>query len=125
VIEIGRRVSAMDYHRLLLQQLDFRGRLHALFNHIDLFAVPVLQMQVPTLEQRANMMDEEIEAVVRFTCPFSMSGHPTISVPCGFDPNGGPISLQLVGPYFGEATLVKVADAFQGATDWHKRHPIP
>jgi amidase len=125
VIELGRSLSAVDYHKLLLQQLDFRSRLHALFNEIHLFAVPVLQMQVPTLEQRAGLTDGEIENMIRFTSPFSMSGHPTISVPCGFGPDRSPISLQLVGPYFGETVLIKVADAFQWETDWHKRQPIP
>lgn len=125
VIEIGRRQRAIEYHKLLLQQLDFRSRLHHLFSNIHLFAVPVLQKQVPTIQEIAAMTDEEIEGVTRFTSPFSMSGHPTANIPCGFARNRSPISLQIVGPYFGEATLIKVGNAFQQNTDWHKQHPIP
>jgi amidase len=125
LIDLGHSLSGLEYQKLLLQQLDFRSRLHALFNDVQLFAVPVLQMQVPTITELAGMPPEAIESVIRFTSPFSSSGHPTIAVPCGFAPGRKPISLQLVGPYFGEATLIKTANAYQQQTDWHKQHPIP
>jgi amidase len=125
VIELGRRLNAIEYHGLQLQLLDFRSRLHALFSDIDLFAAPGMHRQVPTIEQYDGMTPEATEDLVRFASPFSMSGHPTMSFPCGFAANKSPFSLQLVGPHFGEAALIKAADAFQRETDWHKRRPIP
>jgi Asp-tRNA(Asn)/Glu-tRNA(Gln) amidotransferase A subunit family amidase len=91
---------------------------------IHCFAVPVLAMPVPTVKAMEHMDDEAIENIVRFTSPFAISGHPAIALPCGFTGNRGPISLQLVGPYFGEAPLIKFANAFQQQTDWHKRRPV-
>ena len=104
---------------------SFRSRLHALFNDIHVLVVPALQTQVPTAEEYARLTDEMIMDLIRFASPFSMSGHPTITLPCGFASGRSPISMQLVGPYFGEGTLIKVADAFQRETDWHRRYPIP
>jgi aspartyl-tRNA(Asn)/glutamyl-tRNA(Gln) amidotransferase subunit A len=44
-------------------------------------------------------------------------------VPCGFDTNGAPIGLQLVGRPFDEAMLYRIGHAYQGATDFHTRVP--
>jgi amidase len=125
VIELGRSLNGMEHHRLMLQVMDFRCRLHALFEEADLLALPVLPFPVPTVERAARMTDEVIHSIIRFTSPFSMSGHPTINMPCGFADNKGPISLQFVGPYFGEVALIKAASAFQRETGWHKRRPLP
>jgi aspartyl-tRNA(Asn)/glutamyl-tRNA(Gln) amidotransferase subunit A len=46
-----------------------------------------------------------------------------MSLPCGFDAQGLPIGLQLIGRYFGEARLLNVAHRYQQVTDWHKRVP--
>ena len=56
------------------------------------------------------------------TLPVSLAGLPGISVPCGFD-NGLPVGLQLIGPAFSEAELLRVSDAYQMQTDWHARRP--
>jgi aspartyl-tRNA(Asn)/glutamyl-tRNA(Gln) amidotransferase subunit A len=56
------------------------------------------------------------------TLPVSLAGMPGISVPCGFD-NGLPIGLQLIGQAFADAEIMRVADAYQGVTDWHTRRP--
>ena len=64
-----------------------------------------------------------IAGLLRFTCPFDMTGSPTITLPAGFAPNGGPVAFQFVGRHFDEAALVRAGDAFQRVTDWHTRHP--
>jgi Asp-tRNA(Asn)/Glu-tRNA(Gln) amidotransferase A subunit family amidase len=51
-------------------------------------------------------------------------GVPAISVPCGFDPNGCLIGLQIAGRPFAEARLVKVAEAYQRDTDWRARRLV-
>jgi aspartyl-tRNA(Asn)/glutamyl-tRNA(Gln) amidotransferase subunit A len=59
----------------------------------------------------------------RFTGAFNLTGLPAISIPCGFTSAGLPIGLQLVGRWWEEATVLRVAHAYQQATDWHKRTP--
>ena len=61
--------------------------------------------------------------LIRFTRPFNATGHPAASIPCGFTAEGLPIGLQIVGRPFDEATVLRVADAYQRATDWHARRP--
>ena len=51
-----------------------------------------------------------------------MAGLPGISIPCGFA-NGLPIGLQIIGKAFDEATLFRIATAYEQATDWHKQRP--
>ena len=55
--------------------------------------------------------------------PFNVTGQPGLVIPAGFAKNGLPLSLQLVGHPFGEATLYRVAQFYEDATGWTKRHP--
>jgi aspartyl-tRNA(Asn)/glutamyl-tRNA(Gln) amidotransferase subunit A len=62
-------------------------------------------------------------SLLRFTRVFNLSGHPAASIPGGFTPEGLPVGLQIVGRPFDEATVLRVADAYQRVTDWHTRRP--
>jgi len=57
------------------------------------------------------------------TIAVNLAGVPGISVPCGFDDDNLPIGLQVIGPAFGEAAILKTAHAYQTATDWHTQSP--
>ena len=56
------------------------------------------------------------------TIPINLAGVPAISIPCGFD-NGLPLGMQIIGKYFDEETVYRVADVFEQATDFHKKTP--
>jgi aspartyl-tRNA(Asn)/glutamyl-tRNA(Gln) amidotransferase subunit A len=56
------------------------------------------------------------------TIPVNLAGVPGISVPCGFD-QGLPLGLQIIGKHFDEATIYRVAHAFEQATDYHNQKP--
>jgi aspartyl-tRNA(Asn)/glutamyl-tRNA(Gln) amidotransferase subunit A len=58
-----------------------------------------------------------------FTISVNLAGLPGMSIPCGFTKAGLPIGLQLIGKPFDEATVLKVAHAYEQATDWHLRKP--
>lgn len=77
-------------------------------------------------------MDATMEPVDVFVAPSfasnlllitNLTGHPALVVPNGFDTNGGPVSLSFIGRLFGEADLLTVGEAYQAATDFHRRHP--
>jgi len=57
-----------------------------------------------------------------YTIAVNLAGLPGMSIPCGFA-DGLPVGLQLIGDYFAEAKLLKVAHRFQQASDWHLRRP--
>jgi aspartyl-tRNA(Asn)/glutamyl-tRNA(Gln) amidotransferase subunit A len=58
-----------------------------------------------------------------YTIAVNLAGLPGMSLPCGFDAQGLPIGLQLIGDYFGEARMLNAAHQYQMATDWHTRAP--
>jgi aspartyl-tRNA(Asn)/glutamyl-tRNA(Gln) amidotransferase subunit A len=58
-----------------------------------------------------------------YTVGINLAGIPGISVPCGFDEAGLPIGLQIVGPAFSEAKLLRIARMHEARTDWHRRRP--
>jgi len=57
------------------------------------------------------------------TTPANVSGHPALSVCCGYTKAGMPMGLQLVGRRFDEGTLLKLGDAYERATPWRERRP--
>lgn len=125
LIELGRAQSGMDYQKIVLHRHDFTGRVRALFQNIDLLLIPCTGIASPTLE-RMGQMGEDAElmaAMLRYTCPFDMSGNPTITLPGGVTDAGMPVAFQLVAGHFDEALLVRAGVAFQQATQWHQRHP--
>jgi aspartyl-tRNA(Asn)/glutamyl-tRNA(Gln) amidotransferase subunit A len=58
-----------------------------------------------------------------YTISTNLAGLPGMSIPCGFDSEGMPISFQLLGQPFGEETILRVGHAYQQMTDFHKRVP--
>jgi aspartyl-tRNA(Asn)/glutamyl-tRNA(Gln) amidotransferase subunit A len=63
------------------------------------------------------------EAMLRLMRPFNLTGLPAMSIPCGFTSTGLPIGLQIAGKPFDEATVLRVAHAYEQQTDWHRRQP--
>jgi len=124
-IELGQKLSAMDYQKIVLRREAFRGQVRALFQDVDLIAMPALGFAAPTLAKMASITSDPsvLQGVLRFNCPFDMTGSPTITLPAGAAANGGCIGFQLVGRHFDEARLVNAGHAFQSHTNWHKRRP--
>ena len=81
------------------------------------------QPQGEWLQRMAEVDDELIAGLHRFTCPFNLSGNPGVIMPCGMNSNGLPIVFQLVGRHFEEAKLCAAGASFQQATDWHEHRP--
>lgn len=57
------------------------------------------------------------------TIPVNLAGLPGMSIPCGYDDQGLPIGLQLIGKVLGEQQLFQVAYAYEQSTDWHLKQP--
>ena len=58
-----------------------------------------------------------------YTVPVNLAGLPGMSVPCGFGAKGRPVGMQLIGNYWSEALMLRVAHAYQQVTDWHAKGP--
>ena len=123
LIELGRGLSGMEYQRLILRREEFRGRLNALFDEVDMLVLPVMTFSATTLDRMLQVDDELIMGVHRYTCAFTMSGHPAITFPCGMSNEHTLLACQLVAGHFDEARLLAAAYAYQQATSWHTLHP--
>ncbi|HEX7383136.1 MAG TPA: amidase [Burkholderiaceae bacterium] len=124
-IDLGRSASATELQKVWLRRRAFAGRVEALLRGVDLLLVPAQPMASPTMAQMRTLGTdpEGFARLVRFTAPFSMSGHPTLTLPAGFTTAGTPTAIQLVARRLGEPMLVRAGRAFQSASDWHRRRP--
>ncbi|MDX1435174.1 MAG: Asp-tRNA(Asn)/Glu-tRNA(Gln) amidotransferase subunit GatA [Anaerolineales bacterium] len=103
--------------RTLIKQ-DFEQ----VFERVDVIAAPVAPTTAfPIGEHGDDPLAMYLEDV--FTLPANLAGVPGLSFPVGFDDDGLPVGMQLMGAHHAEATLFKVGHAYQTATDWHKRTP--
>jgi amidase len=123
-LELGLRQSATDYAIASYQRLACNGTLAELFGGIDALVCP--SMTTPpervTPEALYGPMDEEEWSWGRFTIPFDFSGAPTISLPCGLNSEGLPLSIQFIGRHLTEPLLVQVGHAYEAATQ-HQLRP--
>ncbi len=92
------------------------------FEQVDLIAAPAAPSTAFKIGEHVNdplsMYLEDI-----FTLPANLAGVPGLTFPVGFDQQGLPIGMQLMGPHFREDLLLHVAYIFQQATSWHLQRP--
>jgi aspartyl-tRNA(Asn)/glutamyl-tRNA(Gln) amidotransferase subunit A len=92
------------------------------FEKVDLIAAPATPSTAFRIGAHSNNpLEMYLEDV--FTLPANLAGVPGVSACAGFDSEGLPIGLQMLGPHFSDERLLGVAKTYQAATDWHKREP--
>ena len=125
LIDLARGVSAAAYQKILLRRRDFAGRVAAVFQSVDLLAIPGQFIASPTIAQMATLGQDPnaFVALTRFTSPFDMTGSPAITLTSGFTPKNTPVSFQLVSRHWDEALLVRAGRAYQRETTWHRQRP--
>ena len=125
----GVLVSGVHYLRAQQVRARFRSEVDAALARRDVLLAPTVPCAAPPLGAREFTVGERRldvrTSLLRLTRPFNFSGHPSCSVPCGLGAEGLPLGMQIVGRPFDEATVLRVADAWQRMTDWHTRRPPP
>jgi aspartyl-tRNA(Asn)/glutamyl-tRNA(Gln) amidotransferase subunit A len=126
-LKLGVFVTGEDYVRAQRVRALVRDEVDEALRHRDVLLAPATPIVAPRLDEaqvdvRGTRADVR-GALIRLTRPFNFSGHPACAVPCGFTAAGLPIGMQIVGRPFDEATVLRVADAYQRTTDWHTRRP--
>lgn len=122
----GRKVTLDEYLAGLDAFRRLRVKLESIFREIDILLTPTRDTVAPRMANDGRVLDPfpyERAGRPSHTAPFNLGGQPAISIPCGFDPHGLPIGLQLVGRLFAEGTVLRAADAYQQVTVWHRTHP--
>ncbi|MBV8717543.1 MAG: amidase [Chloroflexi bacterium] len=126
--EFAGGVGAVDFVQAQRDREPIRAELWSVFDRVDVLVTPTMPTTAGPIDSDLMEIDgvvyNTIENTTRFTYPFNLSGFPAVSVPCGFDHLGLPIGLQLAGPPWREALLLRAAHQYQQATDWHQRRPV-
>jgi amidase len=127
-VEMGLDLTAADIHDAFTTRTTLAVRFANLFEEIDILAAPTVQLPPFPVEwhyptEVAGEVQPDYLGWMRSCWYISATGHPAISVPCGFTDDGLPIGLQLVGRPLGEVDLLRVARAFEAANSAWTRRP--
>lgn len=122
-IESAAHVSGVDYQQAMFQRTELFRYVQGLLSEADYLATPTLmrtalpieQDLFDTIEIDGQSVDDIRNSWFPWTMPFNLTGHPAISLPCGFDGDGLPIGLQVVGSFRGEAELLRLAATFEAS----------
>ncbi len=122
----GQTIPAVDYLQAQQERRIFTSVLRAVLQRVDTLALPTIPLPaIPIAEIDQDItIDGTPVTLLDLTMPFNLAGLPAVSFPCGFTANNLPIGLQVVGKPFEEATVLRIAHAYQQLTDWHRREPV-
>jgi aspartyl-tRNA(Asn)/glutamyl-tRNA(Gln) amidotransferase subunit A len=127
LLDQGRLLPATDYINAQRLRRLMRGQFHRVFGRVDCLFTPTTPSAAPRIGQRTLEFDgveEDVRlASTRLVRAVNVLGLPALSLPCGFNGQGLPLGLQIIGRPFDEALLFRVAAALEDATDFHEREP--
>ena len=128
VIAQGGGYSGVDYITASYRRADLRAAFLALFSRFDAFLTPTVAttaFEAGALGRNAiagRAVDPHL-GWSPFSWPMNLTGLPAATAPCGFDADGLPIGLQIVAPWLDEATVLRIAAAFERAQPWAQIWP--
>lgn len=125
LLDHGRRLSATEVAKMQHRRAALTGELNRLLASVDILLMPVMARAVWSTEalQAAGRDPETVAARLRYTAPFDLSGHPTLTLPGGMTADGVPVGFQIVGKAFDEGLILAAGHAYQRETGWHMRRP--
>ena len=116
----GALVTGPEYVQAQRVRMQICADVAEVMKTVDVLATPTTPKTAPTFK---TMYDPELAFPRTNMPPFNLTGQPTLALPCGLSASGLPLSLQLSGRAFEEATVLRLGHAYQRATDWHTRRP--
>ncbi|MCY4578998.1 MAG: amidase [Chloroflexi bacterium] len=127
-LETATLTPAWAYLRAQRARELIRRELMAALEKYDVIILPTGPVAAPPIEASTGKPGGYYQGKLdigrrRYTSPAALAGLPALSIPCGFSDAGLPIGMQIIGRAFDEATLFRVGQAYESATEWHTRHP--
>jgi amidase len=128
----GTRVTPQQLAAAREKRAALTAQLITLLDSVDAMAGPAggdpawpitHEIQVGSLPAYHQAWSAAQPRSAEFTMPMDLAGVPAICLPCGFSPDGLPYSIQFTGRRLSEATLCRIAHAYEQMTPWHTRHP--
>jgi len=115
----GMNISREAYEKAIADLPVQIKQIKQAFETVDALLTPTMPAVAPLLTADVSTYDRGRQ----FTLPFNFAGVPSISLPCGLNPSGLPIGLQIIGNHLTEALILRIAYAFEIATEFHRFRP--
>ena len=130
-MELGKATTGGDVGRALLARTQLFRKVQGWFDRFDAIVMPTLARTAIPIEERLfdpiEIEGQKVDTVRRawypYTHPFNLTGHPAITLPCGFHSDGLPMAIQLVGRRGEDARLLRIAALFEQARPWSGKRP--
>lgn len=121
-LELGEFVLATDYIKALRVRTLIQQGWAAMFDDIDVLVSPSTPLAAPAVGTAEviwpdGIAEDIVTALKRLTLPANVTGLPALSMPVGFDAAGLPLGMQIMGRPFDEATVLRVGQAYEAASD--------
>jgi aspartyl-tRNA(Asn)/glutamyl-tRNA(Gln) amidotransferase subunit A len=118
---LGAYVTAADYVQAQRLRRELTALVDEALRGVDVLATAAILAPAPRLD---DVETGPWRSNPPITTPFNITGHPALSLCCGFSKSGLPLALQLAGRAFDEATLLRAGHAYEQATPWRERRPL-
>jgi len=128
LLEAGELYLATHYIQAQRYRTLLRDQLLGVLRDAEAIVTPTVPFTAPPVEAVEVELPtgetlDVIPAVMRYNALPPLGGLPALSLPCGFDGEGLPVGLQVIGRPFDEATVLRIGHRYQQETDWHARSP--
>lgn len=125
-LRLGAMVSAIDYIDAQRVRRLIRDEIESVMQQVDVLIFPTQPIVAPPLDSyqvAGSLSDDVLDVEIGHTGIANLTGHPALSILAGFTAEGLPVGLQITGRMFDEATVLRLGNAFESATEWHLRRP--
>ncbi len=127
-VELGRALTGTQVAAATLERSQIFARMHDFMERYEFLIAPVNQVTPFSIDQEYPTSIDGVQMTnyldwMRSCSAITVTGHPAISVPCGFTPEGLPVGVQIVGRYRDERGLLQFAHAFEQRTRIGERRP--
>jgi len=130
-VAMAEQWSGADYQKAMFQRADLFRMVQTWFEQADYVVTPTLSRTALPIDQdlfEPIAIDGAEAGELRrnwfpYTMPFNITGHPAITVCCGFASDGLPVGLQILGRFRDEASILRAAAIYEASEDWLDRWP--
>jgi aspartyl-tRNA(Asn)/glutamyl-tRNA(Gln) amidotransferase subunit A len=118
-VVLGAFLGAGDYVQALRLRRELSAEMATAMREVDVLVTGITPGEAPRIDEKPGYESFQRPLMM----PFNVTGQPSMAIRCGLSGNGLPLSLQIAGKPFDEATVLRVGHAYEQATGWHRRRP--